>query len=52
MKSRQKKKNSLLKKRIFEIVSILKMSKKIKIFNFCFINEIKNIKIANNFKKS
>lgn len=44
--------NDLLKKRVFEMVSILKMPKNMKIFNPSFIDEIKNIQIANIFEKS
>lgn len=43
--------NDLLKKGVFEVVSILEMPKNVKIFNFCFVNKIKNIKIANTFEK-
>lgn len=51
MKSKKKKINSLFKKKDFELVFILKMLKNIKIFNSCFVNKIKNIKIANAFEK-
>lgn len=43
--------NDLLEKRVFKIISILEISKNIKIFNFCFVDEIKIIGIANAFKK-
>lgn len=33
------------------MIFILKDLKNIKIFNFCFINEIKTIEIANDFEK-
>ena len=52
VKSKQKKMNGLLKKRVFELVFILKVLKNIKIFNFYFMNKIKNLEIANTFEKS
>lgn len=52
VKSKQKKINGLFEKEVFKIVFILKVLKNIKIFNFCFVDEIKNIEIANAFKKS
>lgn len=50
VKSRQKKKD-LFEKGVFIVVSISEMSNNIRIFSFCFINKIKNIEIANAFKK-
>ena len=52
VESKQKEMNSLLEKRVFEVVSILKMPKNIKIFNSCFVDKIKNIGTANVFEKS
>lgn len=51
MKLKEKKINGLFEKRVFEVVFILKIQKNIKIFNFCFINKIKNIEIVNVFEK-
>lgn len=53
MKSKLRKINGLvLKKRVFEVVFILELLKNIRVFNFYFINEIKNIEIVNAFEKS
>lgn len=52
MESRLKKINNLFDKMIFNMISILKMSKNIRIFNFCFVNKIKNIKTINALEKS
>lgn len=41
MESKQKKLNGLFEKLVFEVVSILKVLKNIKIFNSCFVDEIK-----------
>lgn len=51
IESKQKKMNSLLEKSVFEVVFILKVPKNIKIFNFHFIDKIKNIGVANTFEK-
>lgn len=50
-KLQYKKINSLLKKNIFEIISISDIFNRIKIFNFYFIDKIKNKKTAMGFKK-
>ena len=51
VESRQKKINSLLKKKVFKVISISELQQNIKIFNSCFINRIKNIEVANAFEK-
>ena len=38
VESRQKEMNGLFKKRVFEVVFISKVSKNIRIFNFCFVD--------------
>ena len=52
VKSTQKKINGLLKKRVFEVVSISKVPKNIRIFNSRFVDKIKNFAAANAFEKS
>lgn len=44
--------NSQIEKRFFKMISILKVPKNIRIFNSCFVNEIKNIEAANTFEKT
>lgn len=51
MELRQKKINGLFEKEVFEVVSILEVPKNIRIFNFCFVDKIKNIKTGKVFKK-
>ena len=51
VESRQKEMNGLFEKEVFEKVSILEVPKKIRIFNSRFVDKIKNIEIANAFKK-
>ena len=52
VESRQKKINGLFKKRVFKVVFILEVLKNIRIFNSCFVDEIKNIRTAKAFEKS
>lgn len=52
MESSQKKINSLLKKMLFKVDSILKVPKIIRIFNSHVIDKIKNIRTLNAFEKS
>lgn len=52
IESQHKKINSLLEKSIFKVILISNIFSKVKIFNSCFINEIKNKKIVIAFKKS
>lgn len=44
--------NSLLKKIAFEVITILNIFNKIRIFNFCFVNKNKNERILIAFEKS
>lgn len=44
--------NGLLEKRVFEIISISKIHKNIRILSSCFMNEIKNVETANALEKS
>lgn len=46
-----KKNKCLFLKKDFKVVSVLEILKKIKIFNFSFINERKEIEIVNTFEK-
>lgn len=52
IESQCKKINSLFQKDAFKVISILDVPSIIKIFNSCFVNEIKNKKIAMTFEKS
>ena len=51
-KSRSKKINSLLKKGAFKVVTISDILSGMRIFNSCFVDEIKNEGIATAFEKS
>lgn len=51
-KLQYKKLNGLHKKDFFKVILISNILSKIKIFNLCFVNEIKNKKEAIIFKKS
>ena len=50
-KSKRKKINKLLNKKIFDVLILIEMFSKIKLFNFCFVDEIKNPKISTAFEK-
>ena len=51
VKSRKKKINDFFEKNCFEIVSTANLSREIRIFNSRFVDEIKNINIANAYEK-
>jgi formylmethanofuran dehydrogenase subunit B len=51
-KSRRKEINDLSKRQIFEIITILKVLKNVRIFNFRFVNEIKHSDISQAYEKS
>lgn len=44
--------NRLFEKKVFKMISILEVSQNIGIFNSYFIDEIKNIEVANVWEKS
>ena len=48
----KKKINKLLNKKIFDVLFLIEMFSEIKLFNFCFVDEIKNSKISTAFEKS
>ena len=50
--SRLKKLNKLFKKRVFEIINIEDVLIKARIFDNCFVNQIKNEGIEKAFEKS
>ena len=52
VKSRRKEINDLFEKNCFEIVSTANLFREIRIFNSRFVDEIKNIDIANAYEKS
>ncbi len=51
MKSRRKEINDLLKKRVFELITINAVSQDVRIFNFRFVDEIKYSDIADVYEK-
>ncbi len=52
VESKRKKVNDLFKRQVFEIIIISKMSKNIRIFNFCFVDEIKHSDTSQTYEKS
>jgi hypothetical protein len=52
VESRRKKINDLLKRQVFEIIIISKMSKNIRILNFRFVDEIKHSDTSQTYEKS
>jgi hypothetical protein len=50
--SRRKEINDLLKRQIFEIITISEMSKNVRIFNFRFVDEIKHTNTSQTYEKS
>ncbi len=52
MKSRQKEINDLLKKRVFELITINVVLRDVRIFNFRFVDEIKNLDTTKTYEKS
>ena len=50
-KSRKKKINELLNKKIFDVLFLIEMFSEIKLFNFRFVDKIKNSKISTAFEK-
>ena len=51
-KSKKKKINDLLNKRIFDVIILINVFTEIRLFNFCFVDEIKNSSISATFEKS
>jgi hypothetical protein len=51
-KSRRKEINDLLKRQVFEIITISEVLKNVRIFNFHFVDEIKHSDISQAYKKS
>jgi hypothetical protein len=52
VESRRKKINDLLKRQVFEIITISEMFKNVRIFNFRFVDEIKHSDISQTYEKS
>jgi hypothetical protein len=50
--SRRKEINDLLKRQVFEIITISEVSKNVRIFNFRFVDEIKHSDISQTYEKS
>jgi formylmethanofuran dehydrogenase subunit B len=50
--SRRKEINELLKRQIFEIITISEVLKNVRIFNFRFVDEIKHSNISQTYEKS
>ena len=51
-KSRRKEINDLLNKKIFDVMILTDVFSKVRLFNFYFVDEIKNLNISATFKKS
>ncbi len=49
--SRRKEINDLLKRQVFEIIIISEVFKNVRIFNFCFVDEIKHLDISQTYEK-
>ncbi len=52
IKSRRKEINDLLKKRVFELITINAVSRNVRIFNFKFVDEIKHFDTTETYEKS
>ncbi len=52
MKSRRKEINDLLKKRVFELITINAVSRDVQIFNFRFVDEMKHSSTSDAYEKS
>ena len=50
--SKRKKINDLLNKKIFDVIVLINVFLEIRLFNFCFVDEIENPNISAAFKKS